>query len=134
MQLDIITPEKILFSASAEMVVIPGTEGDFGVLPGHAPFISTIRPGIITIDTSDGEKRMIAIIGGIAEVVPDHCTVLAETAIDCSTMTAADVRARFEAARSALAEAADEKGAQEAEKHMALNEAIKFAIGEPLFE
>src|SRR5437868_5365285 len=122
MQLDIITPEKILFSAEADMVVIPGTLGDFGVLPGHAPFISTIRPGIITIETEGAAPRKIAIIGGIAEVVPDHCTVLAETAIDCSTVTAADVKARIDEARKAKEEAADEHAAEQAEKHMALAE------------
>jgi len=77
MQLDIITPEKILFSATATMVVVPGTLGDFGVLEGHAPFISTIRPGVITIDTENGEKRLVSIIGGLAEVVPERCTILA---------------------------------------------------------
>ncbi len=59
------------------MVVVPGTEGDFGVLPGHAPLISSIRPGVITIDTADGKQRKIAVTGGIAEVVPERCTVLA---------------------------------------------------------
>ncbi len=80
MQLHIITPEKTLFSAEAAMVVVPGTEGDFGVLPGHAPFISSLKPGVITIDTEGGKQQKIAVMGGFAEVVPERCTVLAETA------------------------------------------------------
>ena len=74
----IITPERTLFSAEAAMVTIPGTEGEFGVLPGHAPFISTLRPGTITIDTADGKQQTIEVSGGFAEVTPEHCTVLAE--------------------------------------------------------
>jgi len=78
MHLSIITPEKTLFSAEARMVTIPGTEGEFGVLPRHAPFISSLRPGAITIDTTDGKQQTIEITGGFAEVTPERCTVLAE--------------------------------------------------------
>ena len=63
------------------MVVVPGTEGNFGVLPGHAPLISTIRPG--TIDIYEGQTivQRIFVVGGIAEVTPERCTVLADEAI-----------------------------------------------------
>src|SRR5256885_1351965 len=77
MHLQIITPEKILFSADVEMVTIPGTEGEFGVLQGHAPFVSTLRPGIISIDAGS-EKRKMAVVSGIAEVTPEQCTILAQ--------------------------------------------------------
>ena len=134
MQLNIITPEKTLFAAAIEMVVIPGTEGDFGVLPGHMPFISTIRPGVITVTGENGGERQLAILGGIAEVVPDHCTILAETAIDAEGLTADHVKSRFDAAKAALEESADDKARIEAEKHMAFAEALKFLLGEPIFE
>ncbi len=80
MLLNIITPEKTLFSAEASMVTIPGTEGEFGVLPRHAPFISSLKPGTITIDTADGKQQKIEVTGGFAEVVPERCTILAEVA------------------------------------------------------
>ena len=64
MQLQLITPEKILFSAEIVQVQIPGTLGEFGVLPGHAPFVSTIKPGVIGVDAADGSKRKIAVAGG----------------------------------------------------------------------
>lgn len=78
MQLSIITPEKTLFAAEAAMVTIPGSEGVFGVLPKHAPFISSLKPGVITIDTVDGKQQTIEVTGGFAEVVPERVVVLAE--------------------------------------------------------
>lgn len=79
MQLSIITPEKTLFASEAQMVTIPGTEGEFGVLAGHAPLISSLRPGTITIDAG-GKKETIQVTGGFAEVTPERVTVLAEIA------------------------------------------------------
>ncbi len=80
-ELELVTPERLLFSQPADMVVVPGTEGNFGVLPGHAPLISTIRPG--TIDIYEGQTivQRIFVIGGIAEVTPERCTILADEAI-----------------------------------------------------
>jgi F-type H+-transporting ATPase subunit epsilon len=76
LQVQVIMPEKILFSGNASMVVAPGVEGDFGVLPGHAPFISALRPGTIVIDAESGEQKSFAIAGGFAEVVPERCIIL----------------------------------------------------------
>ena len=78
---ELVTPERLLISRDVEMVVIPGTEGNFGVLPGHAPFISTIRPG--TVDIYQGREivERIFVASGIAEVTPTRCTVLAEEAM-----------------------------------------------------
>jgi len=124
MQLDIITPEKVLFSADAQMVVVPGTLGDFGVLDGHAPFISTIRPGVITIDTRSGEKRLVSIVGGIAEVVPEHCTILAEMAEECTSLTAGDAQGRIDSAKAALEAAKGDIGRRQAEAKLAAAQAL----------
>ena len=76
MKLSIITPEKMLIDTDVQMVTIPGTEGDFGVLIGHAPFISTLREGVITVDFQNGEKKEFPITSGIAEVTPEKCVIL----------------------------------------------------------
>ncbi len=80
-QFELVTPERLLLSEMVEMVVVPGTEGNFGVLPGHAPLISSIRPG--TIDVYEGQTvtRRIFVVSGIAEVTPERCTVLADEAL-----------------------------------------------------
>ena len=80
-QFDLVTPERLLLSEMVEMVVVPGTEGNFGVLPGHAPLISTIRPGMIEIYQGQTVTRRIFIVSGIVEVTPERCTVLADEAM-----------------------------------------------------
>jgi len=80
-QFELVTPERLVLSETVEMVVIPGTEGNFGVLPGHAPLISSIRPGTVDIYEGQAIVRRIFVVSGIAEVTPDLCTVLAEEAM-----------------------------------------------------
>ena len=82
MQFELVTPERLIaLGREVEMVVVPGSEGNFGVLPGHAPLISTIRPGTIDIYEGRSVTERIFIVGGIAEVTPERCTVLADEAI-----------------------------------------------------
>jgi F-type H+-transporting ATPase subunit epsilon len=77
---DLVSPSALLFSGDVEQVDVPGAEGDFGVLAGHAPLISTLRPGILTIFRTGGEVRVV-VNGGFAEVNPDGLTVLADMAV-----------------------------------------------------
>ena len=85
-QFELVTPERLMLSETVEMVVVPGTEGNFGVLPGHAPLISTIRPGMIEIYEGQTVTRRIFVVSGLAEVTPERCTVLAEDAISPDTL------------------------------------------------
>ena len=80
-QFELVTPERLLVLQPVDMVVVPGTEGNFGVLPGHAPLISTIRPGTIDIYEGRAVTERIFVVGGIAEVTPERCTVLADEAM-----------------------------------------------------
>jgi F-type H+-transporting ATPase subunit epsilon len=123
MQVQLITPETTVFTGIASAVSVPGTEGDFGVLPGHMPFISTIRPGIITIEI-EGEVRKIGVKSGIAEITPEHCNILTETALDISAYTANDAQAGLQTAKAALAAAEEESARKEAALNLALAEAI----------
>lgn len=77
---DIVSPARVVFSGEVNQVDVPGSEGDFGVLAGHAPFVSLLRPGILTV-TRGGDTQRILVVGGFAEVNPDGLTVLAETAV-----------------------------------------------------
>jgi F-type H+-transporting ATPase subunit epsilon len=78
--LDLVSPEKLLFSGEVEQVDVPGSEGDFGVLAGHAPLIATLRPGILTIYREGGALKVV-VNGGFAEVGPAGLTVLADMAV-----------------------------------------------------
>ena len=76
---DLVSPEKMAFSGEVDQVDIPGTEGDFGVLAGHAPVVAAVRPGILTV-ISGGSKQKIIVLGGLAEVSDKGLTVLADVA------------------------------------------------------
>ena len=85
-QFELVSPERLIVSAEVDMVVVPGTEGNFGVLPGHSPLISTIRPGTIDIYQGGAVSERIFVVGGIAEVTPERCTVLADEAVSLDTL------------------------------------------------
>ena len=76
---DLVSPEKLAFSGEVDQVDVPGVEGDFGVLAGHAPVVAAIRPGILTV-MSGGSKQKIIVLGGLAEVSDKGLTVLADVA------------------------------------------------------
>ena len=76
---DLVSPEKLAFSGEVDQVDVPGLEGDFGVLPGHAPLVAALRPGILTI-VSGSNRRRIVVLGGLAEVSDKGLTVLADVA------------------------------------------------------
>ncbi|OKO83823.1 F0F1 ATP synthase subunit epsilon [Bradyrhizobium sp. AS23.2] len=76
---DLVSPEKLAFAGEVDQVDIPGWEGDFGVLAGHAPLVAAMRPGILTIITG-GQKQKVIVLGGLAEVSGDRLTVLADVA------------------------------------------------------
>jgi F-type H+-transporting ATPase subunit epsilon len=78
--LDLVSPEKLLFSGEVEQVDIPGSEGDFGVLAGHAPLVATLRPGILVVYREGGALKVV-VNGGFAEVGPAGLTVLADRAV-----------------------------------------------------
>ena len=75
----VITPEKVVYEADVAMAVIPGSEGDFGVLPYHAPFATSLKPGTITIHKANKETESLTITGGFAEVSTLGCQVLADS-------------------------------------------------------
>ena len=77
-QFDLVSPEKLVFSAEVDAVQIPGAEGDFGVLPNHSPVMAMIRPGTLVVE-NDGKTQSYELDGGFADVTPEGVTVLAET-------------------------------------------------------
>ncbi|MFC7333706.1 ATP synthase F1 subunit epsilon [Rhodocista pekingensis] len=95
LEFELVSPEKLLISQPVAMVVVPGADGLFGVLPGHAPMIVTVRPGIIDVygDNQTTVSRRIFVAGGFAEVTDTRCTVLAEEASELDALLASDTAA-----------------------------------------
>jgi F-type H+-transporting ATPase subunit epsilon len=95
-QFELVTPEQLLVSRDVDMVVVPGTEGNFGVLPGHAPLISTIRPGTIDIYEGNTIAERIFVASGLAEVTPERCTVLADEAMPPEALDRAELEVELQ--------------------------------------
>ena len=105
---DLVTPERMALSEDVSQVVVPGVEGEFTVLPGHAPVISALRPGVIEVALPDASKTRIFVKGGFAEVDAGHLTVLAERALPVDEMDAGVIAAELETAEAELAAARDD--------------------------
>jgi F-type H+-transporting ATPase subunit epsilon len=102
-QFELVSPEQLILSTEVEMVVVPGTEGNFGVLPGHAPLISTIRPGTIDIYQGGAITERIFVVSGFAEVTPERCTVLADEAMSPDSLDRGTIDAELQTAEANLA-------------------------------
>jgi F-type H+-transporting ATPase subunit epsilon len=100
---ELVSPEKLLLSQPVGMVVVPGSEGNFGVLPGHALFISTVRPGIIDVYDDKTVTERIFVSGGFAEVTPERCTVLADEAVPVASLDRATIEGQAKTAESTVA-------------------------------
>jgi F-type H+-transporting ATPase subunit epsilon len=92
-QFELVSPEQKIMSEAVTMAVIPGTEGDFGVLNGHAPIIATVRTGVVEIyrDNMNDKSDSIFIAGGFADVTGENCTILAEQAVNVNDIDADDI-------------------------------------------
>lgn len=100
---DLVSPEQLLLSEEAEMVTIPGREGDMGVMAGHMPLISTLRPGTITVTGGpEGGEQKFFVAGGFAEVTAGKLTILAEEALPLSALDSAALELRITSAQDAL--------------------------------
>jgi F-type H+-transporting ATPase subunit epsilon len=132
-QFELVSPERLLVSQAVEMVVVPGAEGDIGVLPGHAPLISNVRPGIIAVFENNKVAQRIFVAGGFAEVTPERCTVLAESATMLEDIERATVEAEMRDAREDLAEARDDATRDRLEQAIAVGEAKIAVLDNPVY-
>lgn len=122
-QFELVSPERLLLSQPVEMVVLPGVEGDFGVLPGHAPFVSTIRPGVIAVFEGGQVTERLFVAGGFAEVTPERCTVLAEETLPVAQLDRAALESDIRNAGDDLRDAKNDAERAAAEARIALAEA-----------
>ncbi len=121
-ELELVSPERLVLSEPVDMAVIPGTEGDFGVLVDHSLLVATLRPGVIEVYQGEQITARMFVSGGFAEVTGSRCTVLADEAVPVSDIIPALAQADIERLRGEL-DAAE----TETEKRLAAN---RFAIAE----
>ena len=102
---ELVSPERLLASTDADMVVVPGEDGDFGVLANHAPLLSLLRPGVISVYQGDRVEQRVFVAGGFAEVNERGCTVLAEAAEPVGEINLEDARQKLRDAEEDLSNA-----------------------------
>ena len=130
-EFELVLPERLLVSEGADMVVVPGEEGDFGVLPGHALFLSGVRPGTIEIYNGETISDRIFVAGGFAEVTGERCTVLAEEAVNLAEVERASVEARINDNEQAISVANPDEDMTEYENDLRIGRALLEALDGP---
>lgn len=101
-RLQVVTPEKLVVDEEAQIVMAPGSQGEFGVLIGHTPFLTTLKNGAVRYDDSKGQERLVFVSGGFAEALSDRVTILAESAERQDDIDEARAQAALERARKRL--------------------------------
>ena len=107
MKLSIVTPLGKIFEGEIKEATFPGSEGEFGVLDGHAPLVTNLQPGVISITKADGKKEVIAINWGYVEVTPDHVNVLVDGAVPIAGSDESSIAEAIEKAKKLLKDATD---------------------------
>jgi F-type H+-transporting ATPase subunit epsilon len=121
LKFELVSPERLLSSGDVQQVVVPGTEGEFTVLVNHAPVLSTLKPGVVTVTDESGNAERIFVRGGFAEVNPDGLTILAEEAVAVSDLSADDLAQKVQNAQEDVNDANDpekKRRAQETLDHL----------------
>ncbi len=122
---ELVTPMAFAVSEDVDMVVVPGSDGDFGVLFGHTPVLTTVRPGVIDMYTEGNITKSLFVEGGFAEANAERCTVLAEAAIDLNDISISEAETRLVAAR----ENANEADELAVNREVIIAEALVQAVG-----
>jgi len=133
LELELVSPESLLLSRRVEMVVVPGADGDFGVLPGHAPLISNIRPGALIVFEGGKAVDRFFLAGGFAEVTPERCTILAEGAVLIADIDRAALEREIQDLRETAAQPADDGEAVAAAASLIIAEAKLAALDKPSY-
>ena len=125
---ELVSPERLLVSEQVEAVVIPGTEGELTVMANHAPLMTTVKPGVVTVQFGDGRSDRYVVFGGFADIVPEGCTLLAESAVAVADVNRDDISQRIQEAREDLADAKDDEHRSRAEQLIAQLATLQDAV------
>jgi F-type H+-transporting ATPase subunit epsilon len=125
---ELVSPARLLFSGEVTSVTIPGTDGEMGIFAGHAPVLSTLRPGVVTITRETGQPEKIFVRGGFAEVNPTGLALLAETAIPLAELDAAALAQQIKNSEEDVADAKDDETRRRAQENLDHLKALHGAL------
>ena len=112
---ELVSPERLLVSEQVESVVIPGAEGEMTVMAQHAPVMTTIKPGVVTVKPASGSEVRYVVFGGFADILPSGCTLLAESAVAVKDIDRAEIQRRIQEAKEDVADAKTDEHRTKAE-------------------
>ena len=127
-QFELVSPERLLVSEEVESVIIPGSEGEMTVLADHAPVMTTIKPGVVTVKPASGAEERYVVFGGFADILPTGCTLLAESAVHVADVDKADLDRRIQEAREDLADAKNDEDRTKAEQFLGQLATLQDAV------
>ena len=125
---ELVSPERLLVSEQVESVVIPGAEGEMTVMAQHAPVMTTIKPGVVTVKTAGGSEERFVVFGGFADILPSGCTLLAESATHVNDIDRADIARRIQEAKEDAADAKDDESRAKAEQFLSQLATLEGAL------
>ena len=129
LHLEFVSPESVLFSGEVDQVDLPGAEGDMGILPGHAPLVTTLRPGIVTI-FREGRREPVVVIGGFAEMSPAGLTVLADRAVARADFDMQILAAEIKDSEEDVADSKDESERDRLARHLDQLKQLQAALAQ----
>jgi F-type H+-transporting ATPase subunit epsilon len=125
---DLVSPERLLVSENATAVIMPGSEGEMTVMAHHAPVMTTIRPGVVTVSLASGGEQKFVVFGGFADILGDSCTLLAESAVNVGDINRADLDQRIQDAREDVADAKSDDERTKADTYLSQLTTLQAAI------
>lgn len=125
---ELVSPERLLVSEDVESVVIPGAEGEMTVMANHAPVMTTIKPGVVTVKPVSGSEERYVVFGGFADILPEGCTLLAESAVAVGDIDRNDLARRIQEAKEDVEDAKDDQAKTKAEQFLAQLTTLEGAI------
>ena len=125
---ELVSPERLLVSEEVQHVVIPGAEGEMTVMANHAPVMTIIKPGVVTVKPVSGADERYVVFGGFADILPEGCTLLAESAVAVGDIDRTDLARRIQEAKEDVADAKDDQAKTRAEQFLAQLTTLEAAL------
>lgn len=125
---ELVSPERLLVSEQVESVIIPATDGEMTVMANHAPVMTTVKPGVVTVKQASGGEQRYVVFGGFADILPEGCTLLAESAVAVKDIDRDDLARRIQDAREDVADATDDASRTKAEQILAQLSTLESAL------
>lgn len=125
---ELVSPEKLLVSAEVTEVIVPGSEGEMTVMAKHAPVMTSVKPGVVTVKSSEGSTDRYVVFGGFADILPEACTLLAEEAVAVDEIDRDDLAQKIQDAKEDVSDAKDDDARNKASEQLSHLETLQGAL------